>query len=84
MYSLRLKRSKWNKLHRSKVKNELKFLKGVSKVAVKNQIHFANYRKCLLQSMTTYAKYHKIDSKKHQVRTVKVSKKALNSFDDKR
>ena len=56
----------------------MKLLKGVSKTAVRNMITFAQYKKCLLQSWTKYVKYYKIDSKKHAVRTVKISKLALN------
>ena len=82
MYALRYRRTKFNR--RKKSEKESKVLKGVQKAYVKNNIHFKNYKYCLLNSLVDYAKYVKLSSKNHTIRTVFVSKKSLSSFDDKR
>ena len=58
-------------------------LKGVGKTAIKH-ITFDDFYKCLFNEVNQNCTFNTIQSKNHQVFTVKIHKKALDSSDNKR
>ena len=64
--------------------NEVKKCKGVSSVAVRDSILFADYKKCLMEREITSVGYYTIQSTLHQLNTVYQNKVALSFYDDKR
>lgn len=63
---------------------EKKTAKGVSRCVVKNKIRHDDYRSCLESLMPTRETLHRIQSKNHQLHTIRQRKIALCAFDDKR
>ena len=72
------------KLNNENTKSEKKVCKGLGKIAIKNKLKFKHYKKCLLQGKTKRFSFHSIRSKKHNISTVRLKKKALSHFDSKR
>jgi len=68
----------------TKETNEKKVCKGLGRVAIKNNLNFAKYKKCLFDEMVIRETFHSIRSVKHHVTTVAITKKALSFFDTKR
>ena len=66
------------------VGKEDKKAKGTKKCVIKKMIKFNDYKKCLLNDEVIFKSQQKFISKKHDVYTVKINKKALSSNDDKR
>ena len=66
------------------VGKEDKKAKGTKKCIIKKMIKFNDYKKCLLNDEVIFKSQQKFISKKHDVYTVKINKKALSSNDDKR
>ena len=62
----------------------IKKCKGVQKIAVQDQIKKQNYSDAVFLNKATYCDFHKITSKNHTISTVKVRKRAMNGFEDKR
>ena len=63
---------------------EEKRLKGVKKVIVKKRLTIKDYKKSLYERKAKYVTFSKIASKKHNVTTNLIKKRALSAFDDKR
>ena len=61
-----------------------KICKGVGRVAIKNDMKFEHYKKCLLESIVLRRKFYSIRSVKHQLKTVAINKLALSYVDTKR
>ena len=64
--------------------SESKKCKGIKKCVVKKAISFEDYKNCLLSGDPSYRSQLMFRSSKHEVRTLKVNKLALNRDDDKR
>lgn len=64
--------------------SEKKVCKGLGRIAIKNKLKFSHYKKCLLHGKTKRFAFHSIRSKKHNIHTVRLKKKALAHFDSKR
>lgn len=64
--------------------SEKKVCKGLGKFAIKNRLKFIHYKKCLFEGKDRRFSYHSIRSKKHNISTVRLNKKALSHFDSKR
>ena len=75
-----------SKMYSYKIENdkEVKIAKGVKKSVVANDIKFSQYEKCLRENVETSNEFSKIQSINHTVYTMKVIKKSLSPFDDKR
>jgi hypothetical protein len=58
--------------------------KGIKKSFAKKKIRHDQYLHCLKGDSTTTAEFHNIRSFLHTLKTVKVVKRALSAFDDKR
>ena len=58
--------------------------KGISRVALKNQLTHDTYKKCLDTNMSSSVKIANIRSKNHELYTIESNKTALSVFDDKR
>ena len=63
---------------------EDKKCKGIKKCIVKKTLTFEDYNTCLFNDSTEYRSQLMFRSSKHEVRTLKVNKVALNRDDDKR
>ena len=63
--------------------SEPKKCKGIKKCVVKKTITFEDYKKCLFEGRNVYKSQLQFRSNKHEVKTLEVSKLALNSQDDK-
>ena len=63
---------------------EPKKCKGIKKCVVKKMITFDDYKDCLFEGRNVYKSQLLFRSDKHEIRTLKVNKLALNSQDDKR
>lgn len=63
---------------------EKKICKGLGRVAIKNRLKFRHYKKCLFKGKPKRFNFHSIRSKKHNISTVRINKKALSHFDSKR
>lgn len=73
-----------NVFENKNLNDKFKKVKGIKKSVVKNEITFADYKKCLFTKTQIYRKQNLIRSKGHELYTIEMNKKALNSFDDKR
>jgi hypothetical protein len=60
-----------------------KTAKGIKKNII-NEIDFDQYYNTLLHQSKTFHNFYNIRSLKHQLYTIKQTKKGLSSFDDKR
>ena len=58
--------------------------KGTKKDVVKDQIKRQNYQDAVFLNKSTYCDFNKIASKNHEINTVRVRKRAMNGFEDKR
>ena len=63
---------------------EKKTCKGLGRIAIKNKLKFKHYKQCLLRGKPKRFNFHSIRSKKHNISTVRINKKALSHFDSKR
>lgn len=63
---------------------EKKICKGLGRIAIKNRLRFNHYKRCLFNGKTKRFNFHSIRSKKHNISTVRINKKALSHFDSKR
>ena len=63
---------------------ESKAAKGVKRNVIKNELHHADYKKCLFQSEQMEHAFRTISSKAHNVATNESRKVSLSPFDDKR
>lgn len=63
---------------------EKKICKGLGRIAIKNRLKFKHYKKCLFEGIPKRFDFHSIRSKKHNISTVRINKKALSHFDSKR
>ena len=63
---------------------EVKKLKGIQKCVVKRNISFDHYKSCLLNEETHLATNVSLQSRLHQVSTMRVRKVAMTPYDDKR
>jgi hypothetical protein len=59
-------------------------LKGMSKTTIKKEIHFENFKKCLLTSTEQFHKMFTLNPINHEMYLSEVTKKSLSPFDDKR
>jgi hypothetical protein len=64
--------------------SEKRRLKGVSRVALHNQITHEDYVNCLLGENSTRVNVSSINNKNHEMYLMESKKRALNPFDDKR
>jgi len=65
-------------------KIEKKTCKGLGKIAIKNRLKFKHYKNCLFKGIPKRFDFHSIRSKKHNLSTIRINKKALSHFDSKR
>jgi hypothetical protein len=63
---------------------EKKVCKGVGRTAIKNRMHFDQFKDCLVKGEIVRHEFHGIRSVNHNLKTIKIRKKALNFFDSKR
>jgi hypothetical protein len=63
---------------------EKKVCKGVGRTAIKNRMHFEQFKNCLMKNEVVRHEFHGIRSHNHNIRTVMIRKKSLNFFDSKR
>ena len=63
---------------------EDKKCKGIKKCVAKKTLTFEDYKTCLFNDSAEYTSQLMLRSSKHEVRTIKVNKVALNRDDDKR
>ena len=63
---------------------DTKKLKGITKAVVQQKITFDDYKQSLFNNKIQYKKMHTIQSMGHELYTVEINKKALDSYDDKR
>ena len=63
---------------------EQKTVKGIKKSAIKNSLTFQKFKETLFLEKRLYTTFQKIQSKKHVLKTVQLTKQSLTSFDDKR
>ena len=77
-YALNLKNVETNEV------SDKKTAKGIGKAAIKKSLTFEKYKKCLFESLILRETFHTIRSKKHNISTVAVTKKALSFVDTKR
>jgi len=63
---------------------EKKTCKGLGRIAIKNRLKFKHYKKCLFKGIPKRFDFHSIRSKKHELSTIRINKKALSHFDSKR
>ena len=68
----------------SKAIEDKKVCKGVGRVAIKNDMKFEHYKKCLTESIVLRQQFHSIRSTKHELKTVSIRKLALSYVDTKR
>jgi hypothetical protein len=66
------------------VEKTKKVLKGVKRSVVTKDITFEQYKQCLDDGKNTRVVQHTIQSKKHQITTNKIKKRALSAYDNKR
>ena len=68
----------------SNILNEKKVCKGLGRVAINNRLKFRHYKSCLFKGIPRRYDFNVIRSKKHQISTVRIKKKAISHFDSKR
>ena len=61
-----------------------KVCKGIKRTAIKNQLSFADYKKCLNNQCVIYKSFRNLGSKNHRISTKFVRKIALSAIDTKR
>ena len=61
-----------------------KVCKGIKRTAIKNQLSFADYQKCLNSQCVIYKSFRNLGSKNHRISTKFVRKIALSAIDTKR
>ena len=64
--------------------SEIKKLKGITRAVLNKDVCFDDYVTCLNEGKTTYSENHLIRSVKHNVYTMCMNKRTLDSGDDKR
>lgn len=77
-YSMNLSENATNKIIEKKV------CKGIGRAAIKNRLMFKQYKECLFKKKNIRQDFHGIRSINHNVKTVRIRKKALNFSDNKR
>ena len=70
-----------NDKNQTKIK---KVCKGIKRTAIKNQLSFSDYEKCLNNQCIIYKSFRNITSKNHRISTKYVRKIALSAIDTKR
>ncbi|NBU97020.1 MAG: hypothetical protein EBS19_02210 [Spirochaetia bacterium] len=63
---------------------EKKVCKGLGRVAINNRLRFKHYKECLFSGVPKRYDFHIIKSRKHQITTSRINKKAISHFDSKR
>ncbi|KAF4528506.1 hypothetical protein B566_EDAN016828 [Ephemera danica] len=58
--------------------------KGVKTSALKKQVTFEHYKRCLFNDECKYTNYRSFQSHHHKIRTVQQNKLSLSAYDDKR
>ena len=61
-----------------------KVCKGIKRIAIQNQLSFADYQKCLNNQCVIYKSFKNLGSKNHRISTKFVRKIALSAIDTKR
>ena len=61
-----------------------KVCKGIKRTAIKNQLSFLDYKKCLLRQCIIYKSFKNLGSKNHRISTRFLRKIALSAIDTKR
>ena len=86
LLQLRILKKKINHLQKKEKSflKEQKTVKGIKKSAIKNSLTFQKFKETLFLEKRLYTTFQKIQSKKHVLKTVKLKKQSLTSFDDKR
>ena len=74
----------WKETENEDEFEEMKRLKGIKKLIVKKRLTIRDYKKTLYGKRPMTVSFSKIASKKHNVTTNFVKKRALSAFDDKR
>ena len=64
--------------------SEKKVCKGIGRIAIKNRLKFDQYKTCLFDQKVINHNFHAIRSSKHNIKTVKITKRALSFLDTKR
>jgi hypothetical protein len=64
--------------------SDMKRCKGVKRSVVQKTIHFADYKRCLMNQKDVYATQTQLRSYNHNVYTIQSRKKAMSAYDDKR
>ena len=59
-------------------------LKGTPGHAVEAQITWEDFENAIFENTSKFCNYQRIQSKSHKISTVKINKKALSGFTDKR
>jgi len=77
-YSLKMEEKK------TKFLVEKKVCKGLGKIAIEKRLKFKHYKQCLFQRKDRRFDFHTIRSKKQNIKTVRIKKKALSHLDTKR
>ena len=77
-YSMQIKN------HNAKDTQTKKVCKGIKRTAIKNQLSFADYQKCLNSQCVIYKSFKNLGSKNHRISTKFVRKIALSAIDTKR
>jgi len=63
---------------------EKKVCKGLGKIAIEKRLKFKHYKQCLFQNKDRRYHFHTIRSKKQNINTVRIKKKAISHLDTKR
>ena len=77
-YSMQIKN------YNEKVTKTKKVCKGIKRTAIKNQLSFEDYRKCLDSQCIIYKSFRNLSSKNHRISTKFIRKIALSAIDTKR
>jgi len=77
-YSIKMNEKKNN------VNIEKKVCKGLGKIAIEKRLKFKHYKQCLFQNKDRRYDFHTIRSKKQNIKTVRIKKKAISHLDTKR
>lgn len=68
----------------SRILSDKKVAKGIGRSAIKTDMKFEHYKKCLLEHVCFRNQFHTIRSLKHQIKTVLINKLSLSYIDTKR
>ena len=63
---------------------ETKKLKGIKRSVVKQEIHFAHYKSCIINRIQYKHTMNTFKSTKHELQTIAINKTSLSCYDDKR